>query len=395
MNARSSGTIEVGVSKNGAAPSGSIVTAPSVAKKVAICCCAWNANVAPGPLTLVRNVCGFFATSGFAAKARSFRKSVALEASPPARRIALAVGFGTVLSPRANWMITGRVMNGAYAAGFAACCAHSVLSITVWIAEAGNRVHQKRQVSQRDVLVEVVEPSVGHSVVERRRTCEQREADEYPEGRAEPRDLDDRATRDVRDAGADVRLETEQRHAVDPAERLAGVVDPGRAEIGRSVAVDVDAPFQHLDELHQVDRRLAKSVAVADQGLRADGAHALRRVDRPVAILVDAAPADRKHDRRRAYSAHCVRAERAAAVPDDVDRDRRDATTGQRSCDCGRGSVLAVGEPVTEDRDGPAARRLRPGGNPQRELQVVHGLDGGHARPRPDRGDHLGRRLVV
>ena len=46
----SSGTIEVGVSKNGAPPSGSIVIAPSLAKNVAICCCASKAKGAPGPL---------------------------------------------------------------------------------------------------------------------------------------------------------------------------------------------------------------------------------------------------------------------------------------------------------------------------------------------------------
>ena len=51
------------------------------------------------------------------------------------------VGFGTVLSPRANWMITRLgVTNGAYAAGLAACCAHSELSITVWIADAPGTV---------------------------------------------------------------------------------------------------------------------------------------------------------------------------------------------------------------------------------------------------------------
>ena len=55
----------------------------------------------------VRKVCGFVGTSGFAACARSLRKSVARETRPPARRVAVVVGFGTVLSPRANWKITG------------------------------------------------------------------------------------------------------------------------------------------------------------------------------------------------------------------------------------------------------------------------------------------------
>src|SRR4029077_9914325 len=86
-----------------------------------------------------RNVCGFELVPK-AACARSLRNRVAPDASPPARRIAEVVGFGTVLSPRANWMITGCVMNGAYAAGFAACCAHAVLSISVWIAAAPGTV---------------------------------------------------------------------------------------------------------------------------------------------------------------------------------------------------------------------------------------------------------------
>src|SRR5213595_3414556 len=88
----------------------------------------------------VRNVWGFFDTAGFAANARSLRNSVARDAQPHARRIADVVGFGTVMSPRANWKMTGRVMCGAYAAGFAACCAHSVSSITFWIADAPGMV---------------------------------------------------------------------------------------------------------------------------------------------------------------------------------------------------------------------------------------------------------------
>ncbi len=54
--------------------------------------------------------------------------------------IALVVGFGTVWSPRANWRMIGFVRCGAYAAGFADCCAHSVQSITCWIADAPGTV---------------------------------------------------------------------------------------------------------------------------------------------------------------------------------------------------------------------------------------------------------------
>src|SRR6266508_1601579 len=123
MKARSSGTIDVGVSKNGPGPSGSSVVAPSLAKNVAICVCPASAyNATDGTEMFVKNVCGFFGTVGSAANARSFRKSVAREAQPHARRIADVVGFGTVLSPRANWRITFEgVRKGAYAAGLAAC----------------------------------------------------------------------------------------------------------------------------------------------------------------------------------------------------------------------------------------------------------------------------------
>src|SRR3954465_3210035 len=87
----------------------------------------------------VRNVCGLGSVF-FWTVARSFRKSVARFAQPHARRIADVVGFGTVWSPRANWKITGRVMNGAYAAGLPACCAHSVLSIRFAIGVAPGTV---------------------------------------------------------------------------------------------------------------------------------------------------------------------------------------------------------------------------------------------------------------
>jgi len=88
----------------------------------------------------VRNVCGFFGNVVLPAYARSFRKSVARAARPPALRIAVDVGFGTVLSPRANWNTIGAVMCSAYATGLAAFCAHSVLSSSAWIAEAPGTV---------------------------------------------------------------------------------------------------------------------------------------------------------------------------------------------------------------------------------------------------------------
>ena len=92
------------------------------------------------------------------------------------------VGFGTVMSPRANCMITGRVMNGAYAAGFPDCCAHSVLSSTFWIAEAPGTVSTTGGRFRSGMFsLNEVKRRVRHRVVERRRPRDQRDADERPE----------------------------------------------------------------------------------------------------------------------------------------------------------------------------------------------------------------------
>ena len=59
------------------------------------------------------------------------------------------VGFGTVMSPLANWMITGLAalpgsgclrMMGAYETGLPDCCTHSVRSNTCWMAIAPGTV---------------------------------------------------------------------------------------------------------------------------------------------------------------------------------------------------------------------------------------------------------------
>ena len=107
--AKSSGTIEVGVSKNGPAPSGSMVVAPSLAKNVAICCCAAKrerrsgraGHVRQERVRVLRRPPGWRRMRGRCGRASS------ATAGRPARMIALVVGFGTVMSPRANWRITG------------------------------------------------------------------------------------------------------------------------------------------------------------------------------------------------------------------------------------------------------------------------------------------------
>jgi hypothetical protein len=78
MNARSSGTIDVGVSKIGPGPSGSIVVVPSVAKNVAICLrvegVGRHKRRRSDCFDVRQDVWGFFGTNaGLAANARSLR----------------------------------------------------------------------------------------------------------------------------------------------------------------------------------------------------------------------------------------------------------------------------------------------------------------------------------
>ena len=192
----------------------------------------------------------------------------------------------------------------------------------------------------------------------------------------------------VRDAGADRRLEAEQLDAVDAAERLARVVDPGRAQVGRAVAVDVDAGLEHVDELIEVEHGLAQPVAVRDDRA-AGGVDAFGRIDRAVAVLVEAAAAGGERLRRPAGLRHGVGAGRAEAVTDDVDRDRRDPA-------CASDEATAHGAPFIESvKPWPKTATGQPpaGAAPDGTKSVntsgyaLHRRDAG---ARPDRGDDLG-----
>ena len=155
----------------------------------------------------------------------------------PARITLVAVGFGTVWSPRANWKITGIEMCGAQPSGLPGCCAHSELSRYSWIAAAPGIVSISSSGRFRSGSFSM--KFVGNNglfgyprVEERRRPGHEGVADERPEARREPCDLDDRTAGDVRHAGADRRLEAENLDAVDAAERLTGVVDARGAQVG-------------------------------------------------------------------------------------------------------------------------------------------------------------------
>ena len=86
---------------------------------------------------------------------------------------------------------------------------------------------------------------------------------------------------------------------------------------------------------------------------------------------------------------------RAAAVADDVDRDRRDVGVRERCRDGPRRAVHRVGEAVAEDRYRPAAGRRRAGRDEQGEDEVLDPLHGGNAGAGADRRERLRRVLVV
>ena len=257
-------------------------------------------------------------------------------------------------------------------------------------ARPRHRVDQRRQVAQRHVLV----PVERRQVDQRRRPAEQVQRHEPAERGAQPRDLDDRAAGNVRHAEPDVRLDGEELRPVDAAERLARVRDPRRVEVAGAVAVDVHPDLDLAHELHQVDDGLSEAVAVRDQRVRREGVDALGRVDRRIRVLVDAAAAGGKDDGRAGGAVDDQRPERAAAVADDVDRDRGDPTPCQRRGDQERARVLVVAEAVPEDRDRPAAGRRCPGGQEEVEVEAVRPLDG-CADDRPRRRNHPRRVLVV
>src|SRR5262249_40455098 len=91
---------------------------------------------------------------------------------------------------------------------------------------ARDGVDDRRLIAQRNVLVEAPRRWRERAgIAERWNPGEEREADQRTKRRAQPRDLDDRSPRDVRDTGSNGVLESQELYAVDAAERLAGVVD--------------------------------------------------------------------------------------------------------------------------------------------------------------------------
>ena len=84
---------------------------------------------------------------------------------------------------------------------------------------------------------------------------------------------------DDREAAAGRSGVAREAEAVHPAERPAQVRDPDRVEVGRAVAVDVDAALDDANELHQVGHGLHLSVVRSGQ----EGAGAREALDAPIA----------------------------------------------------------------------------------------------------------------
>src|SRR5262249_56946221 len=82
-------------------------------------------------------------------------------------------------------------------------------------------------------------------IEKRRRPAEERETDERAKDRTEAGDLDDGSARNIRHAGANARLDSQENRSIDPAERLAEIVDAQRVEPRDAASLD------HPDELHQ------------------------------------------------------------------------------------------------------------------------------------------------
>ncbi len=325
-------------------------------------------------------------------------------ASSPARMIADVVGFGTVWSPRANWRMIdfagnarerlsaemGRVRDRVARLRRPLRPLEQLLDRR----RARDGVDERRQIPQRNVLVELEQSG---QVRERRRPADEAEPDERPEGRAEPRDLDDRAARDVRDAQPDVRLDGEELRAVDAAERLAEVRDPRR---------DRDrAPRCR----RRPSRPRSRGRAASGRSRSAAGRRGWRRasaaataltpsvdVDAPFAVLVDPTAAGRKQRRARRSLRMTVRVPSGpkpwpttliaiVAMP----RLAIEPATSERA------RVLVVGEAVPVDGDRPAARGSGSGREEEVEVEAVRPLHRGHAGAGADGGDHLRRRLVV
>src|SRR5581483_3829659 len=161
-----------------------------------------------------------------------------------------------------------------------------------------------------------------------------------------------------------------------------------------SVAVHIDARLDLPHQLHQVDDRLAQGVRAAENAARRGGAAALGAVDAGVAVLVDAAAA-RGKSRGSAGRVDGQRAERSAAVADDVDGDSRDALLRHFRRHHERGALLTVAEAVAEYGDRPAVRRSRPRRHEKIEVNFLRAARRRRARPRTDGGNEFARGLII
>ena len=241
-----------------------------------------------------------------------------------------------------------------------------------------HRVDHCRQIAKRHVLVEVQVERHRHAgcrreVEQLRLPGRQRNCGQETE-EPEARHFGDRTAGYIWHAGFQRAFHAQEHGAVDTAKGLAGVIDAVAIEVGASVTVHVDAHLDLSHQLHQVDHGLAQAIAAGDGGLGCPGVDAFGRVDRAVAVLVEAASARGHHHRRTGGGKHVERAERAAAMSHHVDRDRGDALGCEHRRHRPWRTEHAVTETVAENCHRPAARRTGALGQEQLEHQLVGGL---------------------
>jgi Transposase IS116/IS110/IS902 family len=201
------------------------------------------------------------------------------------------------------------------------------------------------------------------------------------------------------------RVEGDEPGAVHAPEGVAQVVDAEGVEVRSGVPVDVHAHLNLAHELHQIDHCLPE--AVPDKGdrlrpvrFRIDALRDLAHrwlLEYAVPVAVDVAPAGGQRNRAPVSLRDRERAQRATAVPDRIDRDRRQPVLcqlgGDRNWNIGRVLAYPAAVPGDHHRPAPGGRVTR--GQEEVELDLVRSLGRGDAGQRPDRRDHPCGRVTI
>src|SRR5262249_23850063 len=166
----------------------------------------------------------------------------------------------------------------------------------------------------------------------------------------------------VENAGADVGLNGKQYRSLTAALRFPDVVDAGRVQVLRSVAIHVHADFDDANELHLVGRALPKFIPTPspEHRPRGSGTASLTLGDSAIPVLIDASAAREQGRGRPIREAQRVRAPRSESGPRRIDRNGRDATLRKLGGN-EPGDILIGTATVTVDHDRIATQRLGTG----------------------------------